>query len=126
MYPIPLDQDLENCDKDKNDQKDEPNEKKKKKRFPCFSMARKKKEPQGPVRFGWIKGVMVSISFKLSSISEQCFYTMWHILQSKYNHYLMLFLFYILSTDPMYVKYLGSHLILEVTMDHSPGWNRYG
>ncbi|XP_077317140.1 solute carrier family 12 member 3-like [Lithobates pipiens] len=59
MYPIPLDQDLENCDKDKNDQKEEPNEQKKKSRFPFFSMARKKKEPQGPVRFGWIKGVMI-------------------------------------------------------------------
>lgn len=69
MYPIPLDQDLENGDKDKNDQKQELNEKKN--RFPFFSMARKKKEPQGPVRFGWIKGVMVSISSKLSSISEQ-------------------------------------------------------
>ncbi|XP_040191794.1 solute carrier family 12 member 3-like [Rana temporaria] len=57
MYPIPLDQDLENGDKDKNDQKEEPNEKKN--RFPFFSMARKKKEPQGPVRFGWIKGVMI-------------------------------------------------------------------
>ncbi|KAM5192419.1 solute carrier family 12 member 3-like [Mantella aurantiaca] len=59
MVPVPLDQDVESCDKDKTDLKEESEQKKKKNRFPCFSLTRKKKEPQGPVRFGWIKGVMI-------------------------------------------------------------------
>nr|DBA22708.1 TPA: hypothetical protein GDO54_013719 [Pyxicephalus adspersus] len=48
MVQVPLDQDVETCDKDKDGLKEDSAEKKK-----------KKKEPQGPVRFGWIKGVMI-------------------------------------------------------------------
>ncbi|XP_068106554.1 solute carrier family 12 member 3-like [Hyperolius riggenbachi] len=58
LVPVDLDEHAEPCDKENTDHTEESDEKKKKSLFQ-FLMPRKKKEPQGPVRFGWVKGVMI-------------------------------------------------------------------
>ncbi|KAM9330765.1 solute carrier family 12 member 3-like [Gastrophryne carolinensis] len=58
MVPVTLDDDVEICEKDKVDFSKDSDKKEKKGLFQNF-FSKKKKEPQGPVRFGWIKGVMI-------------------------------------------------------------------
>lgn len=62
MVPVSLDQDVEICDKDKLQLEEETDEKNKKK---------KKKTNAEPVRFGWVKGVMVRSTVKKKLLTNR-------------------------------------------------------